>query len=328
MPARLFCELGELAGSYFLIDREATIGRLHENEITLHPTFISGRHARIYFDAEENAYVLEDLGSSNGTLLDGMTVTEPTRLDGLHVITFAGQFDFIFQILSEALAWRIGAGGPTLASRDEGDQTHVGDAFLPVSAPGALRPGAEDDKTSAGDAFAPMPPLADEKTADEVDKTTVGAFFGDLPSFPKQPAPEDKTYVDDAFAPVPTFTPPPVDSGDDEAVSSAQAAAPPGLFALEVIMPDDTSRVFSLHEGANVVGRELDRAVAVPDSSISRDHAQVTVREGKVFLKDLGSKNATFVDGEKLTEEVEIRPDSAISFGLSIIARLRRKAVS
>ena len=56
MPARLFCEIGELAGSDFLIDREATIGRLQQNEITLHPTFISGEHARIYFDTEENSY--------------------------------------------------------------------------------------------------------------------------------------------------------------------------------------------------------------------------------------------------------------------------------
>ena len=90
MPARLFCEIGELAGSDFLIEEKATIGRLKQNEITLHPTFISGEHARIHFDKEENGYVLEDLGSSNGTMLDGMAVTEPTRLDRLHVITLAG----------------------------------------------------------------------------------------------------------------------------------------------------------------------------------------------------------------------------------------------
>ena len=80
-------------------------------------------------------------------------------------------------------------------------------------------------------------------------------------------------------------------------------------------MPDGTLLVFALKEGSNVVGRESTRPIALLDSSISRDHALVTVRGETVFLKDLGSKNATFVDGEKLADEVEILPETAIGFG-------------
>ena len=76
------------------------------------------------------------------------------------------------------------------------------------------------------------------------------------------------------------------------------------------------------------MGRESTRAIALLDSSISRDHALVTVRGETVFLKDLGSKNATFVDGEKLTDEVEIFPETAIDFGRIISASLRREDVS
>ena len=41
MGARLFCKTGELAGSHFLIDREATIGSGPSNSIVLPPRTIS-----------------------------------------------------------------------------------------------------------------------------------------------------------------------------------------------------------------------------------------------------------------------------------------------
>ncbi|MCH8962229.1 MAG: FHA domain-containing protein [Bacteroidetes bacterium] len=327
MPARLFCKIGELAGSDFLIEEKATIGRLKQNEITLHPTFISGEHARIYFDEEENGYVLEDLGSSNGTMLDGMAVTEPIRLDRLHVITFADQFDFIFQTMSEALARRIATGAASLSTpRQEGEKTRMGDAFLPMPPLAATPPGEAAEKTRTEDAFEATPPLTPEKTPDELEKTHVGAFFGDLPPLPEQQDPREKTRIENAFSVTPPLAAADTDSGDDETVASAPPADQPVSFELEVTMPDGTRHVFLLKEGSNVVGRESTRTISLLDASISRDHALVTVRGENVFLKDLGSKNATFVDGEKLTDEVEILPETVIGFGRIVIASLRRKA--
>ncbi len=334
MPARLFCKIGELAGSDFLIDREATIGRLQQNEITLHPTFISGEHARIYFDTEENSYLLEDLGSSNGTMLDGMEVTEPMRLDRLHVITLAGQFDFIFQHVSETLAAQIGARAASpAASHGEDEKTYMGDAFLPMPALGAAQQKEASEKTRMGDAFGALPPLADEKTADEktadeLEKTHIGDFFGDLRSLPDQQDPREQTRLEDAFSAPPPLADPDTASDDDEIVITARLPGQPVSFVMEVTMPDGALLVFPLKEGSNVVGREPTRTIALLDSSISRDHALVTVRGENVFLKDLGSKNATFVDGEKLTDEVEILPETAIGFGRIISASLRRKDVS
>lgn len=318
MRARLFCELGELAGSDFIIDREATIGRLKKNEITLHPTFISGEHARIFFDDEENGYMIEDLGSSNGTMVDGMEITEPIRLDRLHVITFADQFDFIFQTLTEALARRITAGttSPSMP-REEGEKTRVGDSFLPMPSLEAVLPGHA----------AETPPLADESAPDEREKTHVGAFFGDLPSLPEQQDPKEKTRIEEAFPVVPPLA---ADTGSavDEPVASEQPA--PSASSLEFVatMPDGTRRVFPLNEGGAVVGRESSCDITLVDGSISREHALVTVRDDQVFLQDLGSKNGTFVDGEKLTGEIELLPETTVGFGQEITAHLRRRDVS
>ena len=102
MEARLFCKTGPFAGVSRIVEREATIGKNPGNTIQLPPDIISGKHARIYFDQQRNAFFIEDLKSLNGTWVDGVRVRDKERLDRIHVITFARSFDFIFQVVSES----------------------------------------------------------------------------------------------------------------------------------------------------------------------------------------------------------------------------------
>jgi hypothetical protein len=97
MPARLLCRIGPLRGSDFDLDREATLGRHPECTVVLPVPAVSGRHARIAWDDAAGRYFLEDLGSLNGTELDGEPLTGRERLDRLHVITLGGKLDLIFQ---------------------------------------------------------------------------------------------------------------------------------------------------------------------------------------------------------------------------------------
>ena len=100
MRAKLYCKTGLLAGAKYEFSQGASIGRSGANTIALEPPLISDEHARIFYDAKENAYFLEDMGSRNGTFLDGMRVTRREKLGALHVITLAQKFDFIFQVLA------------------------------------------------------------------------------------------------------------------------------------------------------------------------------------------------------------------------------------
>lgn len=50
-----------------------TIGRSAENTLVLEDDYVSGRHARLY--PHEGAWVVEDLGSTNGTYLDRTRLT-------------------------------------------------------------------------------------------------------------------------------------------------------------------------------------------------------------------------------------------------------------
>jgi len=66
-------ETGESV-SHDLVEETYTIGRAPENSIRLEDTSVSGRHAELVVVAE-NCY-LKDLGSTNGTVVNGQPVTE------------------------------------------------------------------------------------------------------------------------------------------------------------------------------------------------------------------------------------------------------------
>ncbi len=63
-----------------MTDRTVVIGRLPECDVHVEDTQVSRRHAEIRADA--GGYVLVDLGSLNGTLVNGMPVTEHLLVDG------------------------------------------------------------------------------------------------------------------------------------------------------------------------------------------------------------------------------------------------------
>ena len=56
--------------------------------------------------------------------------------------------------------------------------------------------------------------------------------------------------------------------------------------------------------GRHVVGRDDGCDFTVPSDEMSRRHAEVELREGRLTVKDLGSANGTFVNGERVRERV------------------------
>jgi len=80
--------------------RVITIGRLPQNEIHIDDPLVSRRHAEIFRD--ETGYSLRDLGSRNGTFLNGEPVTAPVRLKPGDAIN-AGNCLIVFQPPTPAL---------------------------------------------------------------------------------------------------------------------------------------------------------------------------------------------------------------------------------
>src|SRR4051794_26532437 len=74
---RLVVTDGPLAGTSLPLGQApVTIGRADDSTLVVSDDYVSTRHARLV--PSESAWVLEDLGSTNGTYLDRTKVTAPT----------------------------------------------------------------------------------------------------------------------------------------------------------------------------------------------------------------------------------------------------------
>jgi pSer/pThr/pTyr-binding forkhead associated (FHA) protein len=76
-PERLLVTAGALAGtSLALTEQQITIGRSNDATLVLNDDYASSRHARLF--PQDGQWIVEDLGSTNGTYLDRQKVTQPT----------------------------------------------------------------------------------------------------------------------------------------------------------------------------------------------------------------------------------------------------------
>ncbi|MEU6661602.1 FHA domain-containing protein [Streptomyces sp. NPDC046821] len=76
-PTKLVVSEGTLTGTTVaLAGQTITLGRAHDSTIVLDDDYASSRHARIYPD-RDGQWIVEDLGSTNGTYLDRTRLTTP-----------------------------------------------------------------------------------------------------------------------------------------------------------------------------------------------------------------------------------------------------------
>ncbi len=61
-------------GSVIPLNREVTIGRKDDNTVVLKEGYVSSHHAKIFL--KNTSYILQDLNSTNGTVLNGDKILE------------------------------------------------------------------------------------------------------------------------------------------------------------------------------------------------------------------------------------------------------------
>ena len=74
-------------------------------------------------------------------------------------------------------------------------------------------------------------------------------------------------------------------------------------------------REVGLRPGENVLGRVDDGVVWIESPTVSRRHARILVEEGRAVLEDLGSKNGTFVRGERISAPTPLVDGDVIRLG-------------
>ena len=89
-------------GKRFQITTETTVGRGDSNSVVLDMPNVSRHHARFFF--KEGGFLVEDLGSTNGTFVNDTEILDQHTLSNGDLITTGGAvFKFIFGGNVEAL---------------------------------------------------------------------------------------------------------------------------------------------------------------------------------------------------------------------------------
>lgn len=101
MPSQfqLIMRSGPTPGAAFTLEGDQlTIGRDSTNEIVINDAEVSRRHARLTFQGGK--YVLEDLGSTNGTFVNGQRLAGPRVLRTGEVVSFGEQIVLVFEAIN------------------------------------------------------------------------------------------------------------------------------------------------------------------------------------------------------------------------------------
>ncbi len=100
----------------------------------------------------------------------------------------------------------------------------------------------------------------------------------------------------------PTVTFVPVDQDHEPAVKGPSDVDGVAGYALVVDRGPRAGLTWLLEPGTTSIGRGADQDIFLDDVTVSRRHAEITVGEAVVSIKDAGSTNGIYVNGERLDE--------------------------
>jgi diguanylate cyclase (GGDEF)-like protein len=91
-----------------------------------------------------------------------------------------------------------------------------------------------------------------------------------------------------------------------------------GRAALVVITGTSVGKIHKLFTKLTTIGRSNLANVQLDEEGVSRRHAQIVQEGDRVLLRDLGSKNGTFVNGERVSERA-LQEGDKIVLGAAVI---------
>nr|WP_120492581.1 DUF3662 and FHA domain-containing protein [Corynebacterium lactis] len=102
------------------------------------------------------------------------------------------------------------------------------------------------------------------------------------------------------------------------AVEPEQPAPAAPTHTVTLLLQDGSNRVFEVREGSNIIGRGTASDFRLPDTGVSRQHAEITWDGQDAVLVDLHSTNGTIVNGEQIDNWLLADGDT-ISLGHSLL---------
>ena len=103
---------------------------------------------------------------------------------------------------------------------------------------------------------------------------------------------------------------------------TTQAASPGRSHAcLTVLSGTAAGQLFRLPDTGAVIGRAAGCHLRIEEEGVSRSHARVRREGGTVMVEDLGSRNGTFVNGERISRPMALDEGDKIQIGPLTVLR-------
>ena len=310
----------------FDLDRSRiTIGREGANTVVLNTGDVSGFHAEIH--CESGGVYLVDLGSTNGTSVNGRRINQREKLAAWDRVAFASVEGEIVDTEGRRPTQVIGPVAQAQAPTSGGGWRLVGErGAFEISGRHVIGRDAGCDFTVASDSVSRRHARLELREG-RLLLTDLGSTNGtfvngqrvvervlgigdqvrfDVESFRVQgPVDLGRTLV------------PPAAGADTRVESPVEAAgmtvASTPSMRLEVVAGIETN-CYALTKTQYVIGRAPASDIELPDDSVSSRHAQLEKTIDGWRLTDLGSTNGTLVNDQRI-DSVELKPGDRVLFG-------------
>ncbi|HXG67265.1 MAG TPA: DUF3616 domain-containing protein [Blastocatellia bacterium] len=334
-----------------IVRAEVQMGKGPRNDIVISDPAVSSTHAVIRF--ENGAYTVADIGSRNGTYVNSERISGPHKLKhgdvigiGLSKITFrlAGHSE-TSEIEPAALAGALKPVGPPPLTEESLAQAIVAGKLVAPQEVERLRgPEARgrrlyralvEEKLAGEDALRDLMsrtfqiPTIDLRTA-QIDEAIAAKFSARLARerlvFPVAKdagqlilAVADPTDTDaieevrrEVNLPVQTRL-----ATATEIIHQVDLHYGPKLIG---VTPTGEKLEYPVNKAEIEIGKAAHNYIVLPDPTVSSTHAIILARDGGYSIVDMGSRNGTFVNGERLgTQAHTLKHGDTIQVGQTVL---------
>ena len=86
-------------------------------------------------------------------------------------------------------------------------------------------------------------------------------------------------------------------------------------YVLQVVRGRSATTTLKLAEGVTSLGRHDDCIIRIKSSQVSRRHCEIHDVDGKLTVRDLGSSNGTFVNGQRVLGQQPLKVGDELTVG-------------
>lgn len=87
-------------------------------------------------------------------------------------------------------------------------------------------------------------------------------------------------------------------------------------------------KTLTLTSDVVIIGRDPQANIRVNSNEVSRKHCEIRVQGDRLIVKDLGSRNGTFINGDIIFSETELKPGQTLHVGTMVFELQGRKPSS